>query len=84
MRVSYKKLWKLLIDLEINKSALARMAGIGNSTLTKLAKGENVNMDILVRICAALDCDLFDVVELLPDKGEASGAKSADGGEDNG
>jgi DNA-binding Xre family transcriptional regulator len=69
MKVSYKKLWKLLIDMEMKKSELARMTGVGNSTLTKMTRGDNVNMDILVRICAALKCDLFDIVELLPDKG---------------
>ncbi|MDR1321288.1 MAG: helix-turn-helix transcriptional regulator, partial [Gracilibacteraceae bacterium] len=77
---SYKKLWKLLIDLEINKSALAKMTGIGNSTLTKLTKGDNVNMNVLVRICEALNCNLFDVVELLPDKTEKNDTA---GGETN-
>ena len=67
MKVSYKKLWKLLIDEEINKRTLAQMANISGSTLTKLSKGENVNVDILVRICAALECDLHDIVEVVPD-----------------
>jgi len=67
MKVSYKKLWKLLIDKEINKRTLAEMANISGSTLTKLSKGENVNMDILVRICAALDCDLPDIVDIVRD-----------------
>jgi DNA-binding Xre family transcriptional regulator len=66
VRVSYKKLWKLLIDKEMNKRALARLAGISGSTLTKLTKGESVSMDILVRICAALECDLHDIVEIIP------------------
>jgi len=68
MTVSYKKLWKLLIDLEINKRTLAKMANISDSTLTKLAKGESVNMEMLVRICVALNCDLHDIVELVPNK----------------
>ena len=68
MKVSYKKLWKLLIDIEINKRQLAEMANISGSTLTKLSKGESVNMEILVRICAALNCDLHDIVEIVPDK----------------
>jgi DNA-binding Xre family transcriptional regulator len=55
--------------MEMKKSELARMTGVGNSTLTKMTRGENVNMDILVRVCAALKCDLFDIVELLPDEG---------------
>jgi len=70
MKVSYKKLWKLLIDKEINKRTLAEMANISGSTLTKLAKGESVNMEILVRICAALDCDLHDIVEIVRENGE--------------
>ena len=66
MKVSYKKLWKLLIDLEINKRTLAKMANISDSTLTKLSKGESVNMEMLIRICTALSCDLNDIVELIP------------------
>jgi DNA-binding Xre family transcriptional regulator len=67
MKASYKKLWKLLIDKEINKRALGQMANVSASTLTKLVKGESVNMDILLRICTALDCDLHDIVETVPD-----------------
>jgi DNA-binding Xre family transcriptional regulator len=70
MKVSYKKLWKLLIDMEINKRTLAKMANVSGSTLTKLAKGESVNMDILLRICIALDCDLHDIVEVVTDYDE--------------
>lgn len=68
MKISYKKLWKLLIDKEINKKTLAQMANISGSTLTKLSKGECVNTDMLVRICTALKCDLHDIVELVPDE----------------
>ena len=68
MKTCYKKLWKLLIDKEINKRTLAQMANVSGSTLTKLSKGESVNMEILVRICAALECTLDDIVELLPDE----------------
>ena len=67
LKVSYKKLWKLLIDLEINKKTLAERAGISASTLTKLTKGECVHMDMLVKICTALECDLSDIVELVSD-----------------
>lgn len=66
MKVSYKKLWKLLIDLEINKKILAQRAKISASTLTKLSKGECVHMNMLVRICNALKVDLHDIVELVP------------------
>jgi len=68
MKVSYKKLWKLLIDKEINKRQLARMANVSGSTLTKLSKGESVNMEIIVRICSTLNCTFDDVVEMLPDE----------------
>ena len=57
----------MLIDKEINKRSLAQKARISGSTLTKLSKGENVNMEVLVRICTALECDLPDIVELVPD-----------------
>jgi len=68
LKASYKKLWKLLIDLEINKKMLAERAGISASTLTKLTKGECVHMDMLVKICTALECDLCDIVELVRDE----------------
>jgi DNA-binding Xre family transcriptional regulator len=68
MKASYKKLWKLLIDKEINKRTLGQMANVSGSTLTKLVKGESVNMDILLRICAALNCDLHDIVEIVSEK----------------
>jgi DNA-binding Xre family transcriptional regulator len=74
MKVSYKKLWKLLIDMEINKKTLAEMANISSSTLTKLAKGESVNMEMLVRICSAIKCDLHDIVEIVPDEAERASA----------
>lgn len=66
MKVSYKKLWKMLIDLEMNKKTLSERANISASTLTKLSKGECVHMDMLVRICNALECKLCDIVELVP------------------
>jgi len=71
LKVSYKKLWKLLIDMEINKKTLSKMANVSGATLTKLAKGESVGMDMLVRICTALKCDLHDIVEIVPDETES-------------
>lgn len=68
MSVSYKKLFKLLIDKDLKKKDLREMAGIGNSTMTKLANNENVTMDVMVKICSALDCKIDDVVEILPDE----------------
>jgi len=69
MKLSYKKLWKLLIDRDMKKSDLRRAAGISSSSLAKLGKDENVTTDILLRICGALDCNLSDIVETVPDRG---------------
>ena len=67
MKVSYKKLLKLLIDRELKKRDLAKNANISVATLTKLSKGENVNVDVLARVCTALECDFSDIMELVPD-----------------
>lgn len=64
---SYKKLWKLLIDKELKKSDLARIANLSTYTIQKLNRNENVNIETLVKICRALDCTLDDIVEILPD-----------------
>ena len=64
MKVSYKKLWKLLIDKDMNKTDLRKAAGISSSSLAKLGKDENVTTDVLLRICKALDCELDDIVEI--------------------
>ncbi|MDR1542770.1 MAG: helix-turn-helix transcriptional regulator [Clostridiales bacterium] len=61
--ISYKKLWKLLIDKNMNKSDLRLKAGISTTTIAKLSKGETIRSDILVRICTALDCDTSDIME---------------------
>lgn len=63
MSVSYKKLWKLLIDREMTKVELRKAAGIRTGTLAKLGKNENVTTDVLVKICFALGCDIADIVE---------------------
>ena len=68
MSVSYKKLFKLLIDKDLKKKDLRESAGIGNSTMTKLANNENVTMEVMAKICSALDCKIDDVVEILPDE----------------
>lgn len=68
MGVSYKKLFKLMIDRNIKKKDLKEMASIGNSTMTKLAKDENVTMDVMAKICNALNCTMDEIVEVLPDE----------------
>lgn len=64
MGISYKKLWKLLIDMEIKKGELREKAGISQSTMAKLSRNENVTTDILVKICIALRCSLNDIAEI--------------------
>ncbi len=68
MAVSYKKLWKLLIDKDMKKKELGEAAGISNSIIAKLGKNENVTVDVLVKICTALDCNIDDIMELIPEK----------------
>jgi len=64
--ISYNKLWKLLIDKGMKKGELQKRAQISASSIAKLGKNENVNTDILVKICTALDCELNDIMELVP------------------
>ncbi len=65
MKVSYKKLWKLLIDKEISQAELRKISGISSGSMTKLKKGESVSMDVLWKICSVLDCNIGDVVEFI-------------------
>ena len=67
MTVSYKKLWKLLIDHDMKKKDLAKAANISNYTITKMCKGENVTVEILGKICTALNCNIDDIMEFIPD-----------------
>jgi DNA-binding Xre family transcriptional regulator len=75
LKVSYKRLWKLLIDRDMNKGELAKLANVSGSTLTKLVKGESVNTDMLVRICSVLKCELWDIMELLPENDNTNGGQ---------
>jgi DNA-binding Xre family transcriptional regulator len=68
MSASYKKLWKLLIDLDMRKRDLCEKANVSGTTMAKLGKGESVNTDILIRICKALNCDISDIMEVVPDE----------------
>ena len=65
MIISYKKLWKLLIDRDLKKKDLREMAGISPSTIAKLGRNENINTEVLIKICRALDCDLKEIMELI-------------------
>lgn len=64
MRISYKKLWKMLIDREMKKKDLAELAGISTTSIAKLGKNENVNTDILLKICRELKCDISEIMEI--------------------
>ena len=66
MAVSYKKLWKLLIDRDMKKKDLQAAAGISWASVTKLSKGEAVSMEVLIKVCKTLNCDIGDIVELIP------------------
>ena len=68
MAVSYKKLWKLLIDKEMMKKDLRAMTGVSTTTMSRLSKDENVSTEILSKICSALNCDVGDIMEFVPDK----------------
>ena len=68
MVISYKKLWKLLIDKDMRKEDLRLKAGISTSTMAKLGKNQNVNTDMLVKICSALNCDIADIMEITEEK----------------
>lgn len=71
MGVSYKKLFKLMIDRDMKKKDLRELASIGNSTMAKLANDENVTMEVMAKICNALNCKIDDIVDILPnEKGE--------------
>ncbi len=72
MYISYDRLWKLLIDKHLKKTDLIDLCGISSRTLGKLSKNENINSDTLLRICEALDCDLFDIMELKNDEAQMS------------
>ena len=67
MMVSYKKLWKLLIDKEMNKTDLRNATGISSATMAKMTNSEEVTMSVLNRICDALGCNIGDVVDFVPE-----------------
>lgn len=68
MRFSYNKLFKLLIDRNIKKKQLREMSGVSATSIAKLGKGGNVNTDVLLRICVALNCEVSDIMEIVNDE----------------
>jgi len=71
MKVSYNKLWKLLIDKNMNKQDLKRVCGISSASVAKLGKGENITTDILLRICSGLDCNINDIIDTIREDEDA-------------
>jgi DNA-binding Xre family transcriptional regulator len=68
MAVCYKKLWKLLIDKNMNKTELRMASGITTTALAKLGRDENVNTEVLAKICKTLDCKIEDIMEMVPEE----------------
>ena len=68
MTFSYKKLWKLLIDKNMNRKDLCKKAGVSSATITKMGKGESITTDSLLKICIALECDVGDIMEMVPNE----------------
>lgn len=66
MAISYNKLWKLLIDKKMKKKDLQHLSGVSSATITKLGRDENVNTEILQKICTALNCNIGDIMEFVP------------------
>ena len=68
MSVSYKKLWKILIDRDMTKTQLIQQARITTNAMAKMGKGEDVRVETLAKICAALGCTMDDIIEIIPDE----------------
>lgn len=68
MKVSYKKLWKLLIDREMTRTELRLKAGISSVSLAKLGKDETVTTNVLVKVCTALGCNIGDIMDVVPEE----------------
>lgn len=67
MRISYNKLWTLQIDKNMKRKNLQEVAGISSTSIAKLGKGENITIDVLIKICEALDCRIEDIMETIVD-----------------
>ena len=67
MKLSYKKLWVMLVERDMKKTEFAKKAKISSASLAKLGKGANVTTEILVKICEELNCDIGDICEVVPD-----------------
>ena len=68
MAISYKKLWKLLIDRDMYKKDLRAAAGLSTNVIAKMGRNENVSTEVLVKICSVLQCDISDIMEIIPEQ----------------
>ena len=68
MKLSYKKLWVKLVEMDMKKTEFAKKAGISSAYVAKLGKGANITTDVLLKICEYLNCDISDIVEVVPDE----------------
>ena len=68
MRISYNKLWKILIDKDMKRKDLQEVAGISSASVAKLGKGDNITTDVLLRICEALYCTIDDILDTIKDE----------------
>ena len=73
MITPYKKLWNILLDCDMSKTNLCLNAGISTMALAKLGKNENVSMEVLKKVCTALQCDIGDIMELIPENNTPEG-----------
>ena len=76
MRLSYDKLWKKLIDKKMSRTDLKEKSGISTVSLAKLGKNENLTTAVLVKICNALDCDISEIMEVIPESNESENPSS--------
>ena len=75
MNFAYNKLWKLLMDKNMNKQGLKKITGISSASIAKLGKGENITTDVLLKICEALECDISDIMEVVKESSESNDSK---------
>lgn len=76
MAISYNKLWKLLIDKKMKKKDLQHLSGVSSATITKLGRDENVNTEILQKLCTALNCNIGDIMEFVPNTDKEENLKN--------
>jgi len=74
--ISYKKLWKLLIDKDMNKTDLREAIGVSTATIARLSKGEPVTMEVLVKMCETLDCNVGDIVDVVHEPAKKNSKKA--------